>query len=154
MTLLENLKEIRNLLIPPFEISYVEKSYAWVEEQLSILPNWNKGVYRLPLDGRFFVTTKEQFDKIIAWDRTNLRPWRDSVFDCENHTFSFAENCAKFFGVNQVARVIDYSAAHSYALILYPDRRPLLLEPQLDKLFEIEERDKNFYKLEQAYILI
>jgi hypothetical protein len=150
----EKLSEIKDLLIPPFSITYEEKSYEWVEEQLSILPNWNKGVYRLPLDGRFFVTTKEQFDKIIAWDRTNLRQYILDRFDCSNYGLYFQNNVARIFGLNQVAAVIDYSAGHGYNLILYSDRKPLVYEPQQDALYEVGERDRRFYKLEQAYILI
>jgi hypothetical protein len=150
----EKLNEIKNLLIPPFEISYVEKSYAWVEEQLSILPNWNNGVQRLPLDGRFFVTTKEQFDKIIAWERTNLKPYIAETWDCESQALHFKENIARIFNLNQVGVVIDYSSGHGYCIILYPDRKPLLFEEQGDYLFEIEERNKRLYRLERAYILI
>ncbi len=77
------------------------------------------------------------------------------IHNCEDFSFFFESHCAMRFGVNAVAVVLDYSSAHAYNLIFpYDLDRPLIYEPQTDRLYEVAQRDRTFYRLELYLVLI
>jgi len=151
---LEKLKE--TYIQPPFELKEpVIKDYNWVESMLHKIPNYGSGVRRLGLDMKFYLADEDDMMKIIQWDWINKKPYYRETFDCENFAMAFMSHIAFYFKRNQVALVIDYSGEHGYNLILLPDGRIWIYEPQTDKYWDLAEHNYAApYVLQQAYILI
>jgi hypothetical protein len=154
LILKELVKDLTSKVEAPPSIDVFTLDEAHVYEMLSLLPNFDvKRWFRL--DATYYTTTLEGFKKIIEWDRTNMKEYILDMYDCEDYSFHFKSNVAWFFNVNAVAIVLDYSAQHAYNLILTADvDEPLIYEPQLDVIMSISERDTQFYKLEEYYILL
>jgi len=61
------------------------------------------------------------------------------------------------FGINSIGVILDYSAGHAYNLVILKDSqgvRYYLFEPQNDSIFTYEGRDRNFYTMEEYYLLM
>jgi len=132
----------------------VGKDNKFVEEALSSLPNYGDGVTRMTLDAKFWMVDKDQMRKIVEEDMTDKRKYRKSLFDCDNFSLMFVNHLADTYKVNQVGIVLDYSGAHAYNVIVYPDKSIELFEPQLDQFFDVDKRDKNKYPLEKGTIIM
>ena len=132
----------------------VEKGNKFVEDALSVLPNYDNGVSRMTLDTKFWMVNKEQMRKIVEEDMTDERKYRKSLFDCDNFSLMFMNHLADTYGVNQAGLVLDYSGTHAYNVIVYPDKTIELFEPQTDQFFDVDKRDKDKYPLEKATILM
>jgi len=155
--LLSSLNQLRQLLVPPFDIEQVEiKSSNWVNLAFQEnIPKWMNGVWRLPLDSKYKVPSLDDTCKIIAWDWVDKRKYWANWFDCENFSLAFKVNANMIFKLNHIGIVLDYSGAHGYNLFLTPDGRVFLYEPQTDEYWDIREHDyRNPYKLQNAYILV
>jgi len=134
---------------PPELANVVERDTAWVD---SILVKMKANVIRLPLGKEFQLTDKDTFIDFIAWD------WVDSFeyhkfYRCGNFTISFKAS-ADQWGVNQVGIVLDYKSGHAYNIVVFPDGKVMLLEPQSDNLFCWKEHASQFYNLEGAVVII
>lgn len=135
---------------PPKLSVVVERDSSWVTEQLAPLE-----VNRLPLDATYWLTDKENFLNIIAWDWVDSYEYIYHKYDCENFAFEFFVHVTKYFGLNQVGIVIDYVSRHAYNLIIFPDEDPMILEPQNDGLiFTTEDRDTLAYYLWGQNVLL
>jgi len=146
---IRKLREIAPHPVPP-EITYiVEQDSVWVQQQLEKL---GANITRLPLDGKYRLTDKNTFLDIIAWDWVDSWEWVKDVFDCENHAIAFKAHVDRYFGLNQVGIVIDYQAGHAYNLVIFPDGKVMLFEPQSDQLFVWQE--DMVYILKDAFVLI
>lgn len=133
----------------PIEVVY-QKDSAWVNQMLAPL-----NVHRMPLDANFWLCSTKDFMKIIAWDWIDsIDYWRER-FDCEDFAALFKAHVALYFGLNNVAQVVDYDMGHSYNLILlgYPTDKVLLFEPQSDGIWLWDARPSN-YNLQGSYVLI
>jgi len=135
---------------PPPKLDFVvEKDTAWVQ---SVLMKLGAQVIRLPLGAEFQLTDKDTFLDFIAWD------WIDSFeyhkfYRCGNFAVSFKAS-ADQWGVNQVGIVLDYKSAHAYNIVVFPNGKVMLLEPQSDNLFYWQEHAPQFYPLEGAVVII
>jgi len=149
----EAVDTLRNLSphpVPP-EISYiVEKDSAWVQECLFIL---EPSIIRLPLDGKYQLTNQSNFLNIVAWDWVDSKRYQSEIYDCENFAISFKAHVDWYFGLNQVGIIIDYKAGHGYNLVIFPDRKIMLLEPQNDHLF-VWPNLSSLYVLKNAFVLL
>ena len=149
-----------NLLLlfePPFEVvPEVEVPGLWVEDVLAAaIPNWGKGVGRVPLDGKYYIPALEGTQKIIAWDLTDEKQYIRDRFDCENFAFSVKGRVDRLFGVNHFGLVIDWSGAHGYNIFLTPEGAVFIYEPQNDQYWSLADHDfKGIYALQQGVILI
>ena len=134
----------------PPQIDYlIEKDSAWVQE---VLMGLGAAIVRLPLGLEFQLTDKDTFIDFIAWD------WVDSFeyhkfYRCGNFAISFKAS-ADQWGVNQVGIVLDYKSGHAYNIVIFPNRKVMLLEPQQDNLFYWQEHAPQFYNLEGAVVII
>jgi len=141
------------LLVPrptPPELDYlVERDTAWIQQ---ILVKTGLEIIRLPLGIEFRLTDKDTFLEFIAWS------WVDSFdyhkfYRCGNFSIAFKADGDRW-GVNQVGIVLDYKSSHAYNIVVFPDGKVMLLEPQRDSLFYIDERQPEFYNLEGAFVII
>ena len=155
LNLLEARERIKQLeLLPcrpaPPDIGYtVEKDTAWVQ---GVLIKLGAAIVRLPLGAEFRLTDKDTFIDFIAWS------WVDSYeyhkfFRCGNFAISFKADSDQW-GVNQVGIVLDYQSGHAYNIVVFPDSKVMLLEPQSDNLFYWQEHAPQFYNLEGALVII
>jgi len=148
----EKIKQMEKVLprpAPPELTNTIEKDTAWVQD---VLMEMKVQVIRLPLGSEFRLVDKDTFIEFIAWD------WVDSFeyhkfYRCGNFTISFKAS-ADQWGVNQVGIVLDYQSGHAYNLVIFPDRKVMLLEPQSDNLFFHDEHAPQFYPLEGAVVII
>ena len=149
----ENTIKQPELLVPrpaPPELeNTVEKDSAWVDR---VLAKMEAKVIRLPLGPEFRLVDKDTFIDFIAWD------WIDSFeyhkfYRCGNFTISFKAS-ADQWGVNQVGIVLDYVSGHAYNIVVFPDGKVMLLEPQTDNLFCWQEHAPQFYNLKGAVVII
>ena len=146
---IDELEKILPRPAPPELANTVEKDTVWVQE---VLMDMKVQVIRLPLGTEFRLVDKDTFIDFIAWD------WVDSFeyhkfYRCGNFSISFKAS-ADQWGVNQVGIVLDYKSSHAYNLVIFPNRKVMLLEPQADNLFFHEEHAPQFYPLEGAVVII
>lgn len=59
-----------------------------------------------------------------------------------------------YFGINQVACIIDYKSGHAYDLILFTESEHMILELQSDGMYLWTKRLTDFYSLQGAFALI
>lgn len=148
----EKIKQLELLVprpAPPELANVVERDSIWVD---GVLAKMNATVVRLPLGREFQLTDKDTFIDFIAWD------WVDSFeyhkfYRCGNFTISLKAS-ADQWGVNQVGIVLDYQSSHAYNIVIFPNGKVMLLEPQTDNLFFHEEHAPQFYNLEGAVVII
>ena len=132
----------------------VEKDNKFVEDALSALPNYDNGVSRMTLDAKFWMVNKEQMRKIVKEDMTDKREYQKSLFDCDNVFSHVVNHLADTYDVNQAGIILDYSGAHAYNVIVYPNKSIELFEPQTDRFFDADKRDENKYPLKKATVLM
>ncbi|MCJ7634428.1 hypothetical protein MUP77_18805 [Candidatus Bathyarchaeota archaeon] len=151
------LNEARDILsqlsprpIPPEITSVAERDTLWLQQCLIKL---EPSIIRLPLDGKYRLTTQSNFLNIVAWDWVDSKKYLAEVFDCENFAITFKAHVDWYFGLNQVGVVIDYAAGHGYNLVVFPDGKVMLLEPQSDQLIAWPNM-ASLYVLKNAFVLI
>lgn len=147
---LQRLKLIVPRPAPPHLDYIVARDTLWIR---SIIASLNLDIVRLPLGDKFLLTNQKNFINIVAWDWVDSLEYRDT-FKCGNFTIAFKAHTELFFPINQVGIVLDYKAGHAYNLIVFPDGKVMLLEPQFDNLFCWTKRLKEFYRLEGATVII
>ena len=155
---IDNLKETikqLELIVPrpaPPKIDLItQKDTSWIQQ---VIDSMNLGIIRLPLDQTYYLTDQSNFLNIVAWDWVDTYEYRKEKFDCENFAFLFKAQVDLFFNLNQVGLVIDYQSGHAYNLVIYPNGKVMVLEPQSDKLYLWTNRIKDFYSLKGAIVLI
>ena len=84
------------------------------------------------LDGKYWTCSLDDLKRILEWDWTDQRKWASDRFDCDDFAFMFRARMAWFFGINAIAFVDDYSAAHAYNIMVMPDGTLRGIEPQND----------------------
>ena len=137
---------------PPPEIdSIAQQDGVWVGR---VLADMNLGIQWLQLDGTYYLTNETNFLNIVAWEWTDRIPWEKEVFDCENHAIRFKSVIDEVFHLNQVGIVISYKAGHAFNIVIFPDGKVMLLEPQSDVVYFYPKFPKQFYDLEGAIVLI
>ena len=134
---------------PPELVNTVEKDSVWVD---GVLAKMKVKVIRAPLGPEFRLVAKDTFVDFIAWD------WVDSFeyhkfYRCGNFAISFKAS-ADQWGVNQVGIVLDYKSSHAYNVVVFPNGKVMLIEPQTDNLFFHGEHAPQFYNLEGAVVII
>lgn len=155
--ILGKLSEARDLLVaysphpaPPELGIITQKDTAWLQTCLMKL---EPSIVRLPLDGTYRLVSQRDFLNIVAWDWVDSRKYAAEIFDCENFAITFKAHVDWYFGLNQVGVVIDYQAGHGYNLVVFPDGKVMLLEPQNDNLF-VWANLASLYVLKGAFVLL
>lgn len=148
---LEKCEELIPRPTPP-DITYVtEATSAWVHNKLMAL---EPSIIHLGLDVTYYLTNKTNFLNIIAWDWVDTWEYVREKFDCENFAIAFKSHVDRYFGLNQVGIIIDYKAGHGYNIVIFPDGKVMLIEPQSDRLFYWEDAADILYVLKKAYVMI
>jgi len=150
----ETIRQLE-LLVPrptPPKIDYiVEKDTAWVQQ---VIDGLGLGIIRLPLDATYRLTDYSNFLNIVVWDWIDSIKYQSDIFDCENFAIAFKSHVDEIFLLNQVGIVIDYESGHGYNLVIFPNGKVMILEPQSDNLYIWTQRPEKFYSLHGAIVLI
>jgi len=129
-----------------------EKDGSWISSQLMRAGFVGGEVHRLPLDSRYWVCTKKDFQDWIEWDWTNGKKYIAEEYDCDNFAFSFKARCDRKIGINAVGLVIDYSGGHAYNLVVFSDVAPELFEPQNDSWKK--KGQSKMFTLTNGYVIL
>ena len=154
ITRLTKQNEQLKLLVPqvPPPIGYVaEKDNLWMTTTLGSI---GARIIRHTLDPRFWIPSKADFAKILEWSQVDARLYQKHRYDCENYVLELIVELAKYFGLNNLAMVLDYMGGHAYGIVTYHDAAPDMLEVQSDRLFHWVEGDSKFYVLHESFVLI
>jgi len=167
--LLDKLEDLRRIIIP-FQIPITEKiskGFSWLEQVfLNEIPNYGgiipvdqrlpeKGIYRIPFDRAIQLVSLDWLQRIILWDWVDAKKYYTQTFDCEDFAFLFKARTALYFRIT-IALMIDYSGGHAYNILILPEGKCLIFEPQNDQIIGIPERFRfgDIYKMEFGFILI
>lgn len=150
----ETIRQLE-LMVPyptPPKIDLISQTTSAFIQQ--VLDSMNMGIVRLPLDATYYMTNQSNFLNIVAWDWTDRVNYIKEKFDCENFAILFKAIVDLYFNLNQVAVIIDYQSGHGYNLVIYPNGKAQVLEPQSDALYVWTKRPEAFYSLKGAIALI
>ena len=136
---------------PPKVDLIAQEDTVWIQQ---VIDSMDLGIIRLPLDQTYYLTNQANFLNIVAWDWVDTLDYVKEKHDCENFAFLFKAHIDTFFQLNQVGLVIDYQSGHAYNLVIYPDGKVMVLEPQSDALYLWTKRITDFYSLKGAIVLI
>lgn len=104
--------------------------------------------FNLFLDGTYYLTTAQGYVEMAKECLESIdKPYTKDKFDCDDFSATLYAYARYKYGINGVARVIDFLAHHSYNIVYTSDNKTYILEPQTAELIEIKKRDKRFYKL-------
>ena len=135
------------------DVPVFERDRGWLLRQIDRLPHAAVWV----LDNRYRTTTLYGFRSIIQWDSTNLRPYIEEFWDCDDYAWRFKSNVSATFLINAVGFVVDWSderCAHSYNILFPEDGDPVVYEPQTDVVMSVDEaRRRCQYKMSD-YLLV
>jgi hypothetical protein len=155
--ILGKLSEARDILAaysphpsPPELGLITQKDTAWIQTSLMKL---EPTIVRLPLDGTYRIVSQRDFLNIVAWDWVDSKKYTAEIFDCENFAITFKAHVDWYFELNQVGIVIDYQAGHGYNLVVFPDGKVMVFEPQNDCLYAWPTM-ASLYVLKEAFVLI
>ena len=149
--LIKKLSQLKGLVPnkPPL-LSLVEiKSASWIDDCLKDL-----NAVSFIVDGTYWMTDQNNFLNIVYWDWVDTREYIVDRWDCDNYALAFKSRIEQYFGLNQVGLVLDWESRHAYNLVIFPDGIVMLFEPQQDSLFFISERNRKFYSLNEAVVLL
>ena len=150
----ETIRQLKLLVprpVPPKVTDVIKQGTVFIQ---SALDRMKLGIIRIPLDETYYMANQSDFLNVVAWDWVDTLDWTKDRWDCENFAFVFKSHVDLFFGLNQVGIVIDYVSRHSYNLVVYPDGKVQILEPQSDALYVWTQRPGAFYSLKGAIVLI
>lgn len=126
----------------------VERDSAWMNAvMLRALP---AGIIWWPLDSRYWLPTKEDFELLLEWNWTDHWNYLLDRFDCEDFSLEVKTVFGQI-GLNCVGLVIDWSSAHAYNLVIFEDGSFRWLEPQNDTYIEL---GYGVYKLTNGAVLL
>ena len=157
MAVVEYSNMLYGWYVPPFNVSKITLSE---NDLLSVISDLkSKGGFEgwLRLDLTYYTTDIDTFKKIVGWDWSDTRKYISETFDCDKFAMYFKSRVAIDFGINAVGVVLDYSAEHAYNLVILKEGdgiRWYLYEPQNDKLFTYDQRDKNMYAMQSYYLIL
>lgn len=143
--------------VPPFAINTVALSEQELQNVISGLQSKGGMQGWLRLDGNYYTVDMETFKKIVEWDWTDTRKYVLDRFDCDKFALYFKSRMAIDFGINAVGVILDYSAGHAYNLVILRDAQGVkwyLYEPQLDRIFSYDERDRRVYAMQYYYLVL
>jgi hypothetical protein len=142
--------------VPPFQVNPTPLTEDELQSVVNDLRSKGGMQTWLRLDGIYYAADLDTFNKIIEWDWTDTRKYITDVFDCDKFAMYFKSRMAIDFHINAIGVILDYSAGHAYNLIIVKDSQGVrwyLYEPQNDKLFTYDQRDRQLYAM-QNYVLL
>ena len=131
---------------------------SWVEGELATdFENFpNNGVKRVPIDSRYYLTTPDDFSRIIEETIIDHRRYKRAKFACENFAFGLQNVVAQRYGINSVGIVIDLSNSRGYNIVIYDDGMSEVFDPNNEMLVTTgrENTDHEAYEIESGLILL
>lgn len=77
---------LESQVVLPFELGEPQIfDSAGVNSVPAQIPNWQNGVFRWPMDSRYYLCTQEEMKKFIEWDWVSSRQYISRYFNCEWH---------------------------------------------------------------------
>lgn len=143
-------------LKPPEILGIEEKTGEWMAEvlkegEVNPVTKLRKNIDRYPLDAKYWVCDREEFNKIVKWDWTDNKQYLYEKYDCDNFAFSFKARVDRYFHLNNVGLVIDWSGGHAYNLVVFKDGTWSAFEPQSDSWPSV---GKGMYKFESKIVIL
>jgi hypothetical protein len=142
--------------VPPFQVNPTPLTEGEIQSVIKDVQSKGGMQTWLRLDGTYYAADLDTIKKIIEWDWTDTRKYITDTFDCDKFATYFKSRMAIDFRINAIGIILDYSAGHAYNLIIVKDAQGVrwyLYEPQNDKMFTYDQRDKQFYTM-QSYVLL
>jgi len=136
------------------DVPVFERDRDWLVRKINMLPH---PVEVWVLDNRYRTTTLDGFVSIMRWDSTNLRPYIEEFWDCDDYAWRFKSNVSATFLVNAVGFVVDWSderCAHSYNILFPEDGGPVVYEPQSDAVMSVDEARRYCQYKMTDYLLV
>lgn len=148
----EHIRQLELVTPKPPQIDLIaQKDNVWIQ---GIIDGLDLGIIRYQLDQTYYLTNQTNFLNIVAWDWIDTVKYQKELYDCENFAISFKAQVDKVFLLNQVGIVLDYESGHAYNLVIFPDGKVMVLEPQSDNLVCWTKRVQDFYSLKDAIVII
>ena len=140
-------------LEPPPNIEFVIKDAEWVYIQL--INDVPDEMIILPLvDPEYKILDEENFRKMAEWIWTSEKEYIPTFYDCDDFYLHFIAIASRYFEVNSIAQVVDYSSSHAYNMPILK-KGAAIYEPQTRQLFTvIGNRNVTHYGLKEGYIQI
>jgi len=110
----------------------------------NLLPNIPVSAF----DRKYYLATLADWENIIQHDFIDTKKYFTDFFDCDNFGFLFSSRAAYLYHLNSCGAVQgnildpktrENKFAHIFNIIVTADKKCYLLEPQTDKLIEIEK---------------
>ncbi len=126
-------------------------------EVVSLLEDQFPGINIFTVDGKYRVLSKEDFDNVLRQNAVNSLKYVSEWFDCDKFALLFWALTAYQFRFNGVAACISYSSMHAFNVIPIERNGRLeiwKLEPQADRMWRAQDREKERYKVNGEMILL
>ncbi|QLG29985.1 hypothetical protein HUG10_20475 (plasmid) [Halorarum halophilum] len=131
---------------------------SWVQGELARdFPHFPRGgLSRVSLDSRYYLTTPDDFSKIVEETVIGHRYFRRSKFDCENFAVAFQSIVAQRYGVNSVGVVVNHAGTRAFNVVMYEDGTTELFDPDTEHLVVTGDTraDTKAYSLSQGLIIL
>jgi hypothetical protein len=89
---------------------------------------------------------------ILSTDWVRFKQYVPDFWDCDDYAWALKANLSFFYSI-QIGWVADWGSAHSYNIIVFPSGVVALIEPQLDTVFFVKDRDLHYYSLQSGIII-
>lgn len=86
--------------------------------------------------------------------RRNVTLTHELPNQCKDSAIAFKFHVDCSFGLNQVGIVLGYESGQTHSVVIFPDRKIMLVEPQTDELLFITDRDTVSHSLQNSKVVI
>ena len=153
---IDSLRRVINLRKVKKQTSRSNMDTEFIANALSTIPGYRKRGkaqwQRIVLDNKYWTCSKEDFQKIVEFNKINEKQYIADKFDCDNFSFNFKAQVATNHNLNNVGIVIDNSGGHAYNVVIFNDGTADLFEPQTDQWI-IPGSDK-LYSFKRGIIIL
>ena len=108
---------------------------------------------RVAFDSKYYVTSKEDFERLAKINPVDKIPYKKEKFDCDNFARLFSETMSLSAGINSIGIVVDHSGGHAYNVVIFKNGEVGFWEPQSDRWVEIGEVG-SLYELSWGIIIL
>jgi hypothetical protein len=109
-------------------------------------------LYFIEVDEYYRITDQKDLLEILSTDWLRFKQYVPDFWDCDDYSWALKANLNFFYSI-QIGWVADWSSAHSYNITIFPSGTVALIEPQLDTIFFVKERDLRYYALQSGIII-
>ncbi len=127
-------------------------TYTIKGEQIAKSINQVCKLYTIEVDEYYRTTDQKGLLNILSTDWVRFKKYVPDFWDCDDYAWALKANLSFFYSI-QIGWVADWGSAHSYNIIVFPSGVVALIEPQLDTVFFVKERDLHYYSLQSGIII-